>query len=626
MKNRSLPLATLFILGLFLIYGFVKNNESTRNTDLPYGYNTLFATSGECLMCHNAIEDNLGEPMGILDDWRSTMMANAAKDPLWRAKVSHEVIVNPGLQQAIEDKCTRCHAPAANWDAHHNGQSTYSIAELELDTMARDGVNCTVCHQIPSSSLGNISGNFDINDQAEVYGPYEAPFTNPMFNHTGYTATHAPHINDSKLCASCHTLITHSVDYNGTLTGNDFVEQAIYHEWLNSDFSQNGTSCQDCHIPQNETPVVISSNPPWFDDERTPFGKHVLAGGNVFMLKLLKQFTNELGITATSANFDTTIARTEEMLYERTLELEITEQSRTIDTLFINVELSNMTGHKFPGGFPSRRVFVELIAETATNDTIFHSGKLNSNYDLINEVSGIEPHYNTINNPQQVQIYEMVMGDYQGIPTTVLMYADHQLKDNRLVPSGFSNGHNSYDTVKIVGNASTDPDFNHSNGIEGSGNDIIHYNIPLNNLQEDLNITAKVHYQTSSGKWLAEMFSHSSTEIDTFKYFYKNADITPIIVASKSLLSSAIGIENAAPMEQFIIYPNPVKHTLYIKHLKNNIEAVRWFNNSGAPMQHEVSYDNNVATSRIAMNTPKGVYIIEVSSASETYRSRILVL
>jgi len=39
----------------------------------------------------------LGNDINVVDDWRTSMMANSAKDPYWRAKVSHEITINPGI-------------------------------------------------------------------------------------------------------------------------------------------------------------------------------------------------------------------------------------------------------------------------------------------------------------------------------------------------------------------------------------------------------------------------------------------------------------------------------------------------------------------------------------------------
>ena len=42
------------------------------------------------------------------------MMANATRDPYWRAKVASELHRNPSVSDEINDKCSRCHAPMAN--------------------------------------------------------------------------------------------------------------------------------------------------------------------------------------------------------------------------------------------------------------------------------------------------------------------------------------------------------------------------------------------------------------------------------------------------------------------------------------------------------------------------------
>lgn len=172
--------------------------------ELPTGYNDLFAGSCVCMQCHNSQVNSQGESISIVADWRSTMMANAARDPFWRAKVSHEGLVNPEHKEELENVCTRCHAPAGNENAHYNGQALYSIADMVDDPLAMDGVQCTSCHQITQESLGNYSGNFGIGTEKIIWGPYTAPFTMPMINETGYTPAFGSQINDSRMCGTCH--------------------------------------------------------------------------------------------------------------------------------------------------------------------------------------------------------------------------------------------------------------------------------------------------------------------------------------------------------------------------------------------------------------------------------------
>ena len=74
-----------------------------------------FSGSGICAMCHSSLTDEAGNDVSNDAQWRSTMMANAAKDPLWQAKISSEVDRNPQVQSIIEDKCSRCHMGMARY-------------------------------------------------------------------------------------------------------------------------------------------------------------------------------------------------------------------------------------------------------------------------------------------------------------------------------------------------------------------------------------------------------------------------------------------------------------------------------------------------------------------------------
>jgi hypothetical protein len=515
-----------------------EESKEAPKIALPENYNDLFAGSGVCALCHNSMVNLQGQPVGIVDDWRSSMMANSAKDPFWQAKVSHEGLVNPGHKDILENVCTRCHAPAGNINAHHNGQQYYTLAQMQADPLALDGVQCTVCHQITENSLGNFSGTMEIGTQKTIWGPFENPFGKPMFFNTGYTPVHSGHINDSRICGSCHTLFTNSVDLEGNFTGETFPEQTIYQEWKNSQYSHADSSCQSCHVPRIPDPVKKSSMP-WWLEPRAPFALHDHAGANVFMGKLMKENGVAIGVTASDAQFDSTINRSTRMLQNQTLNINLEEIARTNDTLFLALTLANKAGHKFPSGFPSRRAFVELIVTDESGQPVFHSGAMDESFNLIQEDGEYETHHNIIRSQEQVQIYEMVMGDVNGDVTTVLERGYEKLKDNRLAPRGFVQAHYNYDTVNFVGTVVNDADFNNENGVEGSGTDCLHFHIPLQNYYGSLEVTAKVHYQTVNNKWLEELFAHNSNEIDAFKAMYENADRTPVLVAFENLQVAA---------------------------------------------------------------------------------------
>lgn len=507
----------------------------------------LFPTAKLCSGCHghdpngNALVTSDGTDVNIYDDWRSTMMANSAKDPFWRAKVTHEILVNPSHSLSLQDKCTSCHAPTGHYQAKlKNHQLTYTLADLYADTLGLDGVNCQACHaQAPEGIESLHSGqlNYDTNYIRVAYGPYEFVFDAPMHEFVGIKPEYGEHILDGGLCAGCHTLITNTVDLQGNLTGNTFVEQATYHEWLNSryDRTHDNVSCQSCHTPQLEEGIVISANYQ-FLTPKFPYGRHELAGANVPMLKVLRDNREALDITASAANFDSTIAATLRMLQHQTLDMTLQTGILNGDSIDFRVSLLNKAGHKFPSGYPSRRAWIEFEVKNEAGETVFHSGAMNADYSLPDEDANFEPHYDWINAPGQVQIYELVPGDVSGAFTTVLERGDVGLKDNRLTPQGFRTDDPVYDTTLIIGAALLDPNFNRDAlGTEGSGGDIVHYQIPTNGYTGRLKVTARVWYQSLPPKWMMPMFAYSSPEIDSFKAMFDAADRSPVLIAERVL-------------------------------------------------------------------------------------------
>lgn len=620
------PSIVLILLISVFNYGFEipqKCENQILNGELPITYNDLFAGSGTCLQCHNSQVNQLGESISIIADWRSTMMANAARDPFWRAKISHEGLVNPEHKAVLEDVCTRCHAPVGNVNVHFNGQPLYSVEEMENDPLALDGVQCTVCHQIKEESLGNYSGTFDIGEQKIIWGPYTNPFTPPMINATGYTPEFSDHINDSRLCGSCHSLITNSVDNNGQPTGNEFVEQAIYQEWENSSYPANNKNCSSCHVPRINDPVKISSMPPWLDP-RTPFGMHHFQGANVFITTMIKDHADELGVTASGVQFDSTIARNLRSLQQQTLEMNLQELNRTEDTLYIDLNLVNKSGHKFPAGYPSRRFFIELLVIDESNQTIFHSGAMDDDYQIIDEDETYEYHYDKINSDDQVQIYEMVMGDINYEVTTVLERANFHLKDNRIPPEGFTTSHYAYDTVSIVGVALNDADFNWNNNIEGSGGDIVHFHIPTNGYQQMLKIKVKLHYQTVSSKWLEHMFTYSSAEIDAFESFYENANKTPVLVAIASIFSQYVSVQENIEHE-ISVFPNPTRSKITINSIGLHIKDVVIYDSRGRKQESKdyIQMFNNVY--ELELPFQPGLYFVIITTDKNSFIKKIIL-
>jgi len=613
-------------------------------TALVEGRNDYFAGSGSCAGCHGlddvppvlANHTADGVDVNPVDSWRSTMMANSARDPFWRAKVSHEVAVNPGNQVGLEDKCTSCHAPMGRHAKFLAGNGPYAMSELVADdSVAVDGVSCLACHMQSPDSVGLLfSGTLRFDTNNVAYGPYDAAnlFGAPMESFVGYAPVYGTHINDAGLCAGCHTLVTQTADLEGNATGDNFVEQATYHEWLNSAFNpefdpeSGGVTCQGCHMPRINDPMVISALYDFLSAEeyrRSPFGKHHFVGGNTFMLNLLKNNAEALAVTASAVQFDSTISRTTKQLQQSTLLLDAEVVSRTSDTAFVDLTLTNLAGHKFPSGYPARRAFVELVVENAMGDTLFRSGGWNAAYEVNGHDANWEPHYDVIRSEDQAQIYEMVLGDVNDNKTTVLERAKSSLKDNRLAPLGFSASHPTYDTTLVVGVPASDLDFNRSTiGVEGSGTDQVHFHVPMNGYSGLITVRSKVWYQSAPPRWMEEMFSVSTPEIETFRTMYEAADGSPVLVRSSVITDLTTGLDNLAELG-VRIFPNPVREGLLrIDGLDQRITAVQVFDVRGALISERAP--SAASSWQVRLPSGAGTYVVVIRTATQRFVERVV--
>ena len=120
MKLQLYFLVILLTLIMLISAGFIF-----FAVELPAASNKWFSSSGVCTLCHStsdfALRDSQGNDVSPVARWRSTMLANASKDPFWKAKVKHEGIANHAHKDALENVCTRCHAPMGMLNAYLSG-------------------------------------------------------------------------------------------------------------------------------------------------------------------------------------------------------------------------------------------------------------------------------------------------------------------------------------------------------------------------------------------------------------------------------------------------------------------------------------------------------------------------
>ncbi len=605
---------------------------------LPTENSILFSGSGNCADCHTGNGDVLsfnGVDISPTTYWRSTMMANSSKDPLWRAMVSGEVNEFPALQDTIETLCTKCHAPMGYTQAIYDGHTKYTMAELRLDPLANDGVSCTVCHQINPSNFGqqsSYSGNYIITDDSLVYGPYEYPDTFFMQQFIGYTPTYEPKSLTSDLCATCHTLFTPTFDEQGNVVG-DFPEQTPYLEWKNSIYPAQQISCQSCHSPKIFDPIDIATIPESDTTRRSPFWKETFVGGNTLILKMLRDYPDTLQVTAESGHFDTTLAFAERNLKDLSLNLYL-EAYQEDDSLTVSVKVQNITGHKLPTGIPLRRMWIHLRAADSNNNKIFESGSWDSGGRIHGMDLPFERHYNVINREDEIQIYEAVPVDINGNVTYTLLRASTYIKDNRIPPFGFKSSHISYDTTAVYGDALNDPDFNRANGNEGTGTDAVKYRIAVDGLTE-MNITAELCYLTLKPEVAGYLSRMNSADINRFNRMYEAADKNPIIMKSEEIHFEITGTgdQKVSSMEFNLAqnYPNPFNPATKIKftlpHTEKSTliiydilgrEVSVLLNREMSAGEYEVTFDGS--------SLPSGIYFYRLISGKYSQIRKMLLV
>jgi hypothetical protein len=527
-------------IGLLLIGGVAVEGS---NSVYAENMQQLFVTADRCMACHNGLTTPTGEDVSIGTDWRSSMMANSARDPYWQAAVSREVYEHPEARIDIENKCSTCHMPMARFESKASGNPFDIFANLptaggqnRAALLAADGASCTGCHQIQDKNLGkeeSFTGGFSIDTsikigQRPIYGPYEVDEGRRaiMRSSSGFEPTQTSHIASSELCATCHTLYTHALGADGKVAG-ELPEQVPYLEWRYSDYRPN-QSCQSCHLPLVEADMSISSV---LGQPRDHFLRHAFRGGNFFMPRVFNGYRDQLSIAALPQELNTASKRALEHLQTSAADIAFRNVRIAQGNLRAEVEIKNLAGHKLPTAYPSRRVWIHFAVRDQRGDSVFQSGALlpdgsiqGNDNDL--DSGRFEPHYGEIDDAEEVQIYEAIMADSEGDVTTGLLKGLRYVKDNRLLPQGFDK-QTAVEDIAVRGHAREDDDFT-------GATDRIRYSVALKQSAGPYTLQAELLYQPIGYRWAQNLRQFEANETKRFVSFYES-----MAEASATLLARA---------------------------------------------------------------------------------------
>ncbi len=515
-----------------------KTNSKTVNEE--------FRTSDRCVACHNGLKTSSGEDISIGFQWRASIMANSSRDPYWQGSVRRESIDHPESTAAIEDECSTCHMPLTHLAAKAQGQQAGIFSHLPLaapkeNDPAADGVSCSVCHQIEKTGLGTSAtfngnvviasphGSGNIDSVRPEYGPFavDAGHQRVMQSSTGgFLPVEGSQIRDSALCGSCHTLITTTLGPGGKEIGN-FPEQMPYQEWLHSDYPKTN-SCQSCHMPEVKESVAITA---LYGQPREGMHRHDFVGANFVMEHMLNDHRDDLSVKALPQELSAASDRTASFLQTQAARVSIPNVQTTPRGLAVDVLVENLTGHKLPTAYPSRRAWLHVVVRDSSGRAVFESGALNPDGSIVGNKNDadplqFEPHHSEITSAQQVEIFEPILRDSQGKVTTGLLNAVGYLKDNRILPAGFDKRSAEKD-IAVVGEAATDPNFTD----RGS---VVRYVVDTGNAIGPFQVEAELWYQPIGFRWAHNLGDYKATEPQRFLGYYESASQHSAMVLAKA--------------------------------------------------------------------------------------------
>jgi hypothetical protein len=173
-----------------------------------------------------------------------------------------------------------------------------------------------------------------------------------------------------------------------------------------------------------------------------------------------------------------------------------------------------------------------LTVRDRSGRVVFESGAIAPNGAIAGndndaDASGIEPHYAEIRTSDEVQIYESVMSDVNGRPTTGLLGAVRYLKDNRLVPRGFAKSL-ADPSIAVVGEAREDADFDESG-------DRVRYAIDVGAADGPFDIDVELRFQVVGFRWAENLRPYTTEETKRFVNFYESlaSSSSEVLVATR---------------------------------------------------------------------------------------------
>lgn len=518
--------------------------------DKSYIYGALARDGVSCMACHRIVEDKIP----FIDFLKTKITGNFTTG-------------NPAeLSGPFEDK-------EIVTDPMNNSLGI----KPKHDAYIKSSRMCGNCHTINLPLMDN--------PEADLNKPHLEQLTYLEWLNSGYQNEVGTN-SKAQTCQDCHMPTKYS-NSKGTLN-IPLIQQPI-------------AFIEDDQYPQTGNRLPHEKIRVRFRDKG--FVRHQFQGMNVTLLEMFRQFmspykSNGSNILANDIlgvrqndymsgldDLSTAIDAFVQQAQNSTAEVSVSEPTFSNQKLIADVKVTNKAGHRLPSGVGFRRAFLEFrVVDNDTGKTVWCSGCtnelgviMNGNERLPSELFDVykdgskpadhsyptgcnnkylpgvnpqyyQPHYfwdpqkntgSAITRQDQVQIYEELNLNIQCAMTTSFLRRDYQLKDNRLLPFGWtSTGPLNPDKTPYI-----PADYLHETHpvavggdpayADGSGTSIVRYAIPLSAFtSRNLTVTATLYYQSIPPYFLHDRFSQAPNEPATQRLYYLTSNLqtkgTPI--------------------------------------------------------------------------------------------------
>ncbi|HEU4430015.1 MAG TPA: hypothetical protein VFT98_14730, partial [Myxococcota bacterium] len=502
-------------------------------------------------------------------EWNASLMAMAARDPVFLAQLEYETQRFPEDAERIADTCLGCHAPLGARELKRQGGTGASLSLAHLyeepggahagpAALARDGVTCVACHRMSPEGLGtdaSFNAGFSLEEEPVIYGPFANPKLHAMQHALGLEPREGAHLRDSGLCGSCHVVMPKVLGEGKPWSqAREAHEQTTYVEWRNSTFGKSGRgedTCQGCHMAgdfrspetgQSQDALhfrIANVQGPGFPHqpnrasdellalEERAYRRHTLTGINLFTTELfcqsgsLRWKRGDLGVPLGNQFERVKLSSLESLRLarERTAQLAIAPLRFDGGALVADVTVTSLAGHKLPTGVHFRRAFLDFRVMKG-EQIVWRSGATNELGELLDRdgrvlesehakrAEQLQPDHREIAAPEEVQIYEERYVAPNGELTTSFLSLAKKVKDNRILPNGWNADSEDVRKYEMAPVGVADPE---------SGRDVVTYRVPAAAVSGATHVEARLTYQALPPYYVRERSDGQGNEARKLK-------------------------------------------------------------------------------------------------------------